>query len=315
MEFKNYYQTLEVAPQATAEEIKKSYKKLARRYHPDVSKEKDAEQKFKEVAEAYEVLKNVEKRKEYDQLLAMGAGKQGEFTPPPGWESATHFYSSNADSEEFSDFFEALFGRRGGFHRAQGHGDNLRMDGEDVQVELALLLEESYQGCEHIINVRVPITDSAGLVSHQIKKLRVKVPAGTPDGSVLRIKGQGGAALGAGRPGDVLLNIKVAPHPLFSVEGKNVCLIVPVLPSEAALGCKVTVPTLKHITRVNVPAGSQTGQKLRLAGLGLPGKPPGDFLVILKVVMPDVISENAKALYQQLAAHEATQLRKWENKA
>jgi curved DNA-binding protein len=312
MEFKDYYKVLGVEPSATVEEIKKTYKKLARRYHPDVSKEADAERKFKEVAEAYEVLKNDEKRKEYDQLRSMGAAKHGEFTPPPGWESATHYYSSNADTEEFSDFFEALFGRRGGFHRPQGRGDNVRMDGEEVQVELALLLEEAYLGCEQTINIRVPVADANGLVTHQFKKLRVNIPAGAADGSVLRIKGQGGAALGAGRPGDVLLKIKLAPHPLFNVDGKNVSLVVPVLPWEAALGCKLTVPTLKHTTRVSVPAGSQTGQRLRLAGLGLPGKPAGDFLVILKVVMPGTVTDSTKALYQQLAEQGAKNPRDWE---
>jgi curved DNA-binding protein len=323
MEFKDYYKTLGLEPSATAEEIKKTYKKLARRYHPDVSKEKDAESKFKEVAEAYEVLKNVEKRKEYDQLRTMGAAGHGEFRPPPGWDSAAHHYSSNdhaANTEEFSDFFESLFGRRGGFQRPQGNGDNQRMDGEEVQVELALLLEEAYQGCEPTVQIRVPVVDANGRGSHQLKKLRVKIPAGAADGSVLRIKGQGGAALGAGRPGDVLLKIKLAPHPLFTVEGKNVSLIVPVLPWEAALGCKLTVPTLKSNalksnTRVSIPAGSQTGQKLRLAGLGFPGEPPGDFLVILKVVMPTTVTDSAKALYQQLAAQETTNPRLWEKQA
>jgi curved DNA-binding protein len=302
MEFKDYYKTLGVEPKATPEEIKKAYKKLARRYHPDVSKEKNAEQKFKEVAEAYEVLKDNDKRQEYDQLKASGGmAGNGQFRPPPDWESATHFYSSPGDQKEFSDFFEAMFGRQGGFHRAHGAGDQMRMDGEDVHAELALLLEEIHQGCEQTVQIRVPEADEHGLISHQIKKLRVKVPAGTAEGAVLRIKGQGGPAIGGGKPGDLLLKIKLAPHPLFTVEGKDVSLVVPVLPWEAALGCKVTIPTLQHKTRVSIPAGSQTGSKLRLAGLGLAGNPKGDFHVIVKVVMPDTIKEASKALYQQLA--------------
>lgn len=313
MEFKDYYKVMGVEPGATADEIKKAYKKLARRFHPDVSKEADAERKFKEVAEAYEVLKSPEKRSEYDALRKSGAGAgMGGFQPPPGWESATHYYSSNADTEEFSDFFEALFGRKGGFHRSQGRGDTLRMDGEDVHIELALLLEEAVKGCEQTLAVRVPVADEHGLVSHQHKTLRVKVPAGTGDGTVLRIKGQGGAALGSGKPGDVLLTIRLAPHPLYTIDGKNLSLIVPVLPWEAALGCKVTVPTLHGKTRVTVPAGSQTGQKLRLPGQGLPGEPAGDFLVVLKVVMPEHIGDDAKALYQQLAQQGHKSPRTWE---
>lgn len=313
MEFKDYYKILGVEPKATAEEIKKAYKKLARRYHPDVSKEKDAEQKFKEMAEAYEVLKDDGKRHEYDQLKASGGmGGSGQFRPPPGWESATHYSASPGEQKDFSDFFEAMFGRKGGFHRPQGAGDQMRMDGEDVHAELALLLEELHQGCEQTVQIKVPQADEYGLVTHQIKKLRVKVPAGTAEGAVLRIKGQGGAAIGGGTAGDLLLKIKLAPHPLFTVDGKDVALVVPVLPWEAALGCKVTIPTLQHPTRVSIPPGSQTGQKLRLAGLGLPGTPKGDFHVIVKVVMPDLINEAAKALYQQLAEQQGHSPRPWE---
>lgn len=298
MEFKDYYKTLDVDAKATPEDIKKSYKRLARKYHPDVSKEVDAEAKFKEVAEAYEVLKDPAKRQEYDQMRAMGGrGQGGRFTPPPGWESATHFYEAG-DHAGFSDFFEAMFGRDGRFHHdADGH---VRMRGEDVHAELPLLLEEACNGCEQVLQVRVPEVDARGLLTHRIRKLRVKVPPGTAADSVLRMKGQGAPGIGGGGPGDLLVTIRLAPHPLFTVEGRNVALVVPLLPWEAALGCKVTIPTLKGKTRVSVPAGSQTGQKLRLAGQGLPGDPPGDFHVVLKVVMPDSSDDKAKELYRQL---------------
>lgn len=312
MEFKDYYKILEVDPKASPEDIKKSYKKLARRYHPDVSKEKDAEKKFKEVAEAYEVLKDADKRAEYDQLKATGGmGNNGQFRPPPGWESAQRYSSSAGDAGDFSDFFEAMFGRTGGFHRGHG-GAGMRMDGEDVHAELAVLLEELHQGSEQTVQLRVPQADEHGLVTHQLKKLRVKVPAGTAEGSVLRVKGQGAAGVGGGNAGDLLLKIKLAPHPLFSVDGRNISLVVPVLPWEAALGGKITVPTLQNKTRVSIPPGSQSGQKLRLAGLGLAGDPPGDFYVVLKVVMPERINEEAKKLYQQLAAQGADSPRAWE---
>jgi len=314
MEFKDYYQLLGVEPSATADEIKKAYKRQARRYHPDVSKEKNAEQKFKEVAEAYEVLKSDDKRREYDLLRTQGARSgNGQFTPPPGWESANRHYSSTSDSGDFSDFFESLFGRKGGFDRAQGAGDTVRMNGEDVHAELAVLLEELHQGSEQAVQLRVPEADERGLVSHRIKKLKVKVPAGTAEGSVLRIKGQGAPGMGGGRQGDLLLKIRLAPHPLFSVDGRDISLVVPVLPWEAALGCKVTTPTLQHKTRVSIPPGSQSGQKLRLNGLGLAGDPPGDFYVVIKVVMPSTIDDKAKALYEQLAARGDASPRPWEN--
>lgn len=313
MEFKDYYGLLEVDDKATPEEIKKSYKRLARKYHPDVSKEENAEARFKEVAEAYEVLKDATKRQEYDQLKAMGArGQGGRFTPPPGWESATHFYDGGGHSD-FSDFFEAMFGRDGGFHHGRAGSQHVHMRGEDVHAELALLLEEASNGCEQVVQVRVPEVDERGLISHRVKKLKVKVPPGTAAGAVLRVKGQGAPGIGGGGSGDLLVHIKLAPHPLFSIDGKHLSLVVPLLPWEAALGCKVTIPTLKGKTRVSIPPGSQTGQKLRLAGLGLSGEPPGDFLVVLKVVMPESIDETAKGLYRQLQEQGASNPRAaWE---
>jgi len=315
MQFKDYYKLLEVEEKATPDEIKKAYKRLARKYHPDVSKEQDAEQKFKEVAEAYEVLKDPAKRQEYDQVKAMGGkGREGSFTPPPGWESATHFYEGGSHND-YSDFFEAMFGRDGGFHRSSASGQRMQMRGEDVHAELALLLEEAWQGSEQLIQIRVPEADERGLISHRVKKLKVKVPAGTAADSVLRIKGQGGPGMGGAGPGDLLVTIKLAQHPLFSVEGRDLSLVVPVLPQEAALGCKVTIPTLKGKTRVNIPAGSQTGQKLRLAGLGMPGDQPGDFYAIIKVVMPDKLSEKAKELYLGLQEETTSNPRaEWEEK-
>lgn len=315
MEFKDYYKILGVDPSASADEIKKAYKKLARKFHPDVSKEKEAEQRFKEVAEAYEVLKQQDKRDEYDQLRRMGASdRNGQFRPPPDWDPATRFYSSGGgDASEFSDFFEAMFGRDGRFHHTYGRDGHVRMDGEDVHAELPLLLEEAFRGAEQTFQVRVPQVDERGLVTHSVKKLRVKIPAGTGAGTVLRIKGQGAPGIGGGQPGDVLLTIKLAPHPLYTVEDRNISMVVPVLPWEAALGGKVTVPTLQSRTRVSIPAGSQTGQKLRLAGLGMPGEPPGDFHVILKVVMPQTLTSEAKELFQKLAQQSHDNPRNWEN--
>lgn len=328
MEYKDYYKIMGVDEKATPEAIKKAYKKLARQYHPDVSKEKNAESRFKEVGEAYEVLKDPDKRREYDQLKAMGAmGGNGQFTPPPGWDPATHFYENyggqggqggqggeGQGGADFSDFFEAMFGRSGGFRRS-GRSGGVRMHGEDVHHELALLLEEAYTGSEQMIELRVPEVDERGLHSYRTRKIRVKVPPGSGAGTVLRIKGQGAPGLGGGEAGDLLLTIRLASHPLYSVEGKNISLVVPVAPWEAALGCKLTIPTLKGSTRVTIPPNSQSGQKLRLGGLGLPGTPAGDFFLVLKIVMPDKLSAKAKALFSELEQETSFNPRaQWEEK-
>lgn len=300
MEFKDYYSILGVDEKATQDEIKKAYRRLARRYHPDVSKEEGAEQKFKEVGEAYEVLRDEEKRREYDQLRTLGAqGPGGAFRPPPGWEAATHFQEGGAGGD-FSDFFEALFGRGGGFRRRHAQG-GFSMRGEDVHVELPLLLEEAFSGVEQTVELRVPAADEYGLITHRSKKLKVKIPAGTGDGQMLRIKGQGGPGLGGGESGDLLITVRLAPHPLYTVEGRDLSLVVPVAPWEAALGGKVRVPTPGGRLDVNVPANSQTGRKLRLSGRGLPGTPPGDFYVVLRVVMPDRSTEKSRELFAALA--------------
>jgi curved DNA-binding protein len=306
MDFKDYYKIMGVDESATADDIKKAYKKLARRYHPDVSKEKDAEQRFKDVGEAYEVLKDPDKRREYDQLRAYGASGSGQFTPPPGWESAARgrrgAYEGGSGAEGFSDFFEAMFGHRGGFtHDFGGDGSHTRMRGEDVRAELPLLLEEAFTGGERVLELRVPEVDERGLRSARTRKLKVKVPAGSNEGSVLRVKGQGQPGFGGADAGDLLLTIRLAPHPLYTVEGRNLTLVAPLAPWEAALGSKLTVPTPGGRTRVTVPAGSQSGSKLRLAGRGLPGAPPGDFFVVLKVVMPPNVTDKARGVYEDLA--------------
>jgi curved DNA-binding protein len=304
MEFKDYYATLGVAPDASAEDIKKAYKRLARKYHPDVSKEQDAEAKFKEVGEAYEVLKDATRRLEYDQLRKYGGSQRpgADFTPPPGWESSAQFHAGDGGAD-FSEFFETLFGGGGFGHRGFSGGHSMRMRGEDLHAELALLLEEAYSGTEQMLEIRVPEIDEHGRRHRNIRKLKVKVPAGTTSGTVLRMRGQGAPGVGGGEHGDLLVTIHLAAHPLFSVDGRDISLVVPVLPWEAALGAKVTVPTLKGRTRVNVPANSQSGRRLRLAGQGLPGQPPGDCYLVLKVVMPETSTEADAALYRQLADH------------
>jgi curved DNA-binding protein len=299
VEFKDYYKIMGVDPKADPDAIKKAYKKLARRYHPDVSKERDAEKKFKELGEAYDVLRDEDKRGEYDRLREMGANHDGSFTPPPGWNPGAYQHSSRATHADFSDFFETLFGGAG---FGEGHADDptAHLRGQDIHHELALLLEEAFHGCEQVVELRVPDRSGHGRGSIHTRKLKIKVPAGVTSGSVLRLKGQGAPGIRDAAAGDLLVTIRLAAHPLYSIDGKNISLVAPVAPWEAALGCKLDVPTLAGKARVTVPAQSQTGQKLRLAGKGMPGTPPGDFLVVLKVVMPETLTDKARELYAQL---------------
>lgn len=308
MEFKDYYAVLGVSDTATAEEIKKAYRKLARKYHPDVSKEDDADARFKDVGEAYEVLKDPEKRAEYDQLRQYGARSDGSFEPPPGWRSASGFGGggyTDADARQFSDFFEQIFGggRNSGFGDGgfSGYQQSARGRGEDVHARLALFLEEVFSGCEKQVQFTSHEVDNRGRIVARPTTLNVKIPAGVRDGQQLRLKGQGGPGFGGGENGDLFIEVELVPHPLFTVEGPDVLITVPVAPWEAALGASITVPTVTGKVNVKVPTGSSTGHKLRLKGKGLPGKQPGDQVVVLQVVLPKHHSEQAEALYRQLA--------------
>lgn len=307
MEFKDYYAALGVKEDASPDEIKKAYRKLARKYHPDVSKEDDAEVKFKDVGEAYEVLKDPEKRAEYDQLRKYGAGRSGDFEPPPGWESASRFGGggyTEADAAQFSDFFESIFG--GGGHQGGfgGFRQNMRMRGEDVHARLALFLEEAYSGCEKQVQFEVAETDDNGLPRRRLKTLNVKIPAGMAQGQHIRLRGQGSPGFGGGEPGDLFIEVDLAPHPIFTVEGRDVIMTLPVAPWEAALGAEVTVPTLGSKLKMKVPKGATGGQKLRLKGKGLPGKRAGDQIVILQIALPHEHGDQSEALYKQLAEAE-----------
>jgi curved DNA-binding protein len=316
MDFKDYYAILGVTDSADAAEIKSSYRKLARKYHPDVNKEKDSEEKFKELGEAYEVLKDPEKRAEYDQLRKYGAaGADGSFRPPPGWQSAADFSSggyTGAGTQNFSDFFESIFGARGGAnaHYAEDSGANFRRRGEDVQYTVSIFLEEAHQGVQRQIKLSIPDAGAYGRSTTREKTLNVKIPAGVVQGQRIRLAGQGAPGIGGGPAGDLFLEIELAPHPYFSVDGKNIILTLPVSAPEAALGATLAVPTLDGNVNLKIPPGSSSGDKLRLKGRGL-GKgseddAPGDQLVILKVVLPKQHTSAAAALYRQLAEQEPT---------
>ncbi|WP_423062453.1 DnaJ C-terminal domain-containing protein [Candidiatus Paracoxiella cheracis] len=305
MEYQDYYKMLGVSRDATPEEIKKSYRRLARKYHPDVSEEKDAEEKFKQVKEAYEVLKDPEKRKAYDQ---MGANwKQGQgFQPPPGWEF--HQRGDGAEYQEFSqgdfsDFFESLFGgfaRGGGARHARGA--QFKQRGQDQHTKIIITLEEAFNGSTRVLNLQEPQLDPrTGQVTYKTRTLKIKIPAGVTQGQQIRLAGQGSPGMGGGPNGDLYLEIDLQTHSLYTVQGKDIYLNLPVTPWEAALGAKIEVPTLAGPVELKIPPGSQTGKKMRLKGRGLPGKTAGDQYVSLKIYIPEPQNDQQKQLYEQMA--------------
>lgn len=306
MDFKDYYKVLGLEPGADDKAVKAAYRKLARKYHPDVSKEKDAENQFKEVAEAYEVLKSAEKRAEYDELRKYA--QQGRpFEPPPGWQPRGNagFADEMGGGRDYSDFFESLFGAAG---RSQGPGRSSGRRGQDVEMELPILLEETLADEAKKIAFQLPQYSADGRPMAPISKtLNVKIPAGVSDGERIRLKGQGAPGLGGAANGDLYLIIRLVPHPLFDVEAHNLILTVPLAPWEAALGSKVTVPTLDGKIHLSIPANSQSGQRLRIKGKGLMNKlgERGDLYALFKIVIPAQADEPTRALWAQLAEQAA----------
>ncbi len=302
MEYKDYYQILGVPRDADEKAIKAAYRRLARKYHPDVSKEPDAEKKFKEVAEAYEVLKDPEKRKAYDQFGANWKHGQ-DFTPPPGWEQMYRGRRGRArtahfDAGGFSDFFSAIFGDMGGFDA--GGFEGYAEKGADHRAKLQISLEEAYHGAEKNIQFQVNEMRPDGRVVSRPKTLKVKIPAGMTEGQ-LRLRGQGGPGFGSGPNGDLYIDVSIAPHPLYRVVGKDIYLDLPVTPWEAALGAQVEVPTLDGRVRMKIPANARSGQKLRIPDRGLGRGARGDQYVVLKMINPPVENEAQKEAYRKLA--------------
>lgn len=308
MDFKDYYSTLGVARDATAEDIKKAFRKLARKYHPDVSKERDAEARMKEVNEAYAVLSDPEKRAAYDQL---GQGYQPgqEFRPPPDWDAGFEFTRrdfSDIDADEFSDFFAALFGRMGGReprrHARAGRGRDQAMRGEDHHAKVIVDLEDAYLGATRQISLRVPKIDADGRVRLDERTLNVKIPKGMREGQSLRLAGQGGPALAGGPAGDLLLEVHFKTHPRFRVDGSDLHMKLPVAPWEAALGAVISVELPDgNALKVRIPEGAQSGRQLRVRGKGIPGNSPGDLLLEVQVVVPPASTPRARELYETMA--------------
>ena len=301
MKFKDYYAVLGVSRDASQEDIKRAYRRLARKYHPDVSKAGDAEERFKELQEAYAVLKDAEKRATYDQL---GSNWQAgeEFSPPPGWDFGYEFQragSAGVDASAFSDFFEALFGH--GLHEAGRGGATVRMRGQDLHVRLRISLQDAYHGAVRPITLRVADVDAQGNALPRDRELQVKIPAGTVQSQHIRLARQGAAGIGGGPPGDLYLLIEFEPHALFRTDGRDIYLTLPITPWEAALGATVHVPTLGGRVQLKVPPGSQSGQRLRLKGRGLPGTLAGDQYVELKIVTPVARDAAARSFYERMA--------------
>ena len=301
MEFKDYYAALGVERKATQDEIKRAYRKLARKYHPDVSKEPNAEARFKEVSEAYEALCDVEKRAAYDELGKQWTGGR-EFRPPPNWDAGFEFSGADfgaAGDLGHSDFFEALFGRRAG--RGRTRQPPLHAAGEDHHAKVLIDLEDAYRGARRSISLRVPAVDANGHMTLQERQLDVSIPRGIREGQHLRLARQGGPGLGGGPAGDLYLEIAFNPHPRFRVDGRDVYLDLPVAPWEAALGATVSARTPDSTVELTVPRGSAAGQRLRLKGKGLPCTPPGDLYAVLSIALPPADTPAAQEAYRAMA--------------
>jgi len=300
LQFKDYYTIMGVKRDATQDEIKRAYRKLARKYHPDVSKEPDAEARFKEMGEAYEVLKDPEKRAAYDQLGANWKAGQ-EFRPPPDWDQGFEFHGggyTEADAANFSDFFESLFGQ-GFVHRGGGHAQ-FHARGEDTYAKVLIDLEDAYQGATRTLSLKHTELAPDGRPQLKERTLNVRIPKGVRQGQHIRLAKQGGAGLGQGEAGDLYLEVEFRPHPFYHVDGRDLFLDLPVAPWEAALGASVKAPTPTGPVDLKIPAGSSGGRKLRLKGRGIPGKSPGDLYVVLRIALPTAETEAAKAAYREL---------------
>lgn len=298
MEYKDYYKIMGIKRDATQDEVKRTYRKLARKYHPDVSKEDDAELKFKELGEAYEVLRDPEKRAAYDQLGSNWNARQ-DFRPPPDWGTGFEFHGGPQGAgahDEFSDFFESLFGHARGPAASGRRGFQMR--GEDHHARIMIDLEDSYNGASRSISLKLPERTTDGHLVTRNRTLKVSIPKGIRQGQQIRLGGQG--ARGQDGAGDLYLEVDFKRHRLYHVEGSDVYLDLPLAPWEAALGATVKVPTPSGGIDLKVPANSKAGKKLRLKGRGIPAKTPGDLYVVLQIALPPADSEKARRIYQQM---------------
>ncbi len=323
VKFQDYYHTLGVERNTSQEEIQKAYRKLARKYHPDISKDKGSEEKFKQINEAYEVLKDPEKRKKYDTLGPNWQAGQ-DFTPPPGWEGfrfdfgthpggAANFDRGGFRSRGFSDFFETLFGqglkdfatgRQGGRTRARGWS----IRGQDQQTDITISLQEAYLGAAKTITLQ---TTEPGSPRQQLKQYEVKIPPGVTEGARVRLAGQGRSGMAGGKPGDLLLRVHIAPHPVFRLERQDLFVDVSITPWEAVLGAKVDVPTLDGPVKMTLPAGTQGNQRFRIRGKGFPKRgEKGDLYATVQIAVPKTVTAKEKDLFAELGRYSSFNPRK-----
>lgn len=320
MRFKDYYQILGIAEDADLKQIKKAYKKLAIKLHPDVNPVDDGGEKFKEIAQAYKVLKDPKLRAEYDELRKHGGARShDEFNTASNRQNASSSYSSTVDDGDFSDFFNSIFGEQS-VNNARSHSshrsraEQFSQKGQDAEIDISISLEETLSKTEKTIQFSIPSIEN-GKIKQINKTLKVNIPFGVLDNSRIRLKGQGGPGIAQGANGDLYLNIKLKPHPLFDVQAYDLILTIPVSPWEAAIGADVTIPTLNGKVKVNIKPNSQTGQKLRLKGKGLKGKSiTGDLIGVLKIVIPSETTESDKILWQKFKSSSTFDPRKnWSN--
>jgi curved DNA-binding protein len=299
MKYKDYYKTLGVERSASADDIKKAYRKLAHKFHPDISREANAKEKFQEVGEAYETLKDAEKRAAYDELGSAYQPGQ-DFRPPPDWGAAHGDGQAAFDEMDLADLFASLSGKR---HGGRAHSGNFPIPGQDFEVAAEITLEQAAHGTQFDVNLSVPEPGADGFMRRVPRSFKARIAKGASEGQRLRLPGKGGKGLNGGRDGDLYLIIHLRPHPLFRASGHDLYVDLPLAPWEAALGATVEVPTLHGAVHLKVPAGTRSGQKLRLARRGLPNprEGVGDLYAVAQIVMPAVLSEHERKLMQQLA--------------
>ena len=298
MDFKDYYKTLGVATDASADDIKRAFRKAARKYHPDVNPGADSEAKFKDVNEAYEVLRDPERRAAYDQLGSQPQPGDGGYQPPPNWEEGFRFSQGAPDNDEvFSEFFETLFRRGDGPMGGRGG----MAPGSDSHAKIYIDIDDTYTGASRTLSMRMPVVGPDGAVHMQDRNISLRVPRGITEGQHIRLAGQGAPSAGAGPAGDLFLEVAFAPHPVYRPDGRNLHLDLPIAPWEAALGGKVVMPTPSGKVDLRIPKNARSGQKLRLKGKGLPGQPAGDIFATLKIVNPKVSTNEAREFFEQMA--------------
>lgn len=306
MDFKDYYKTLGVERGATQDEVRKAYRKLARKYHPDVSKEADADKRMREINEANDVLRDKEKRAAYDQLVdhvARGGSPDGQFHPPPNWDEGFEFHrgprQGPADHAEFSEFFSSMFGAA---ERRDAYRKNFRARGEDHHAAIEISLEDALKGAEREITLRGQEIDAQGQPEWKTRTFSVKIPAGVHPGQLIRLAGRGMPGHGGEESGDLYLEVRIAPNAIYRIDGRDLYMTLPITPSEGALGAKVQVPTPGGgVVEVTIPANARNGLKLRLKERGFPGRPPGNLYLLIEIALPPANTEAARKAYEQLA--------------